>query len=236
MPEELEFTTPQSLVDKVDISDVYRNYNNRGTPTSFGIDLNFFELGQSKSIKSSDFYLLRGKVESTLQSWEKIYQRHTDTLYKEDRSTSVDRMNEELQSTIDILNNILSHTLEVDDTVDWDVLKRNDAFRIVPDDLFDEINKPDYIEFNSYGRPINFQKLPIPRQPSFEHIKNSYGFLTKIFRASVIREDYEKRVSKWKIYKKQIEEDNKQREELYKKIGSLWIAGRCSQNAFNEAF
>ena len=222
MPEELEFTIPQSLMNKVDISDVYRNYNNRGTPTSFGIDLNFFELGLSKSIKSSDFYLLRGKIESTLQSWEKIYQRHIDTLYKEDRSTSVDGMNEELQSTINILNNILSHTLEVDDTVDWDILKRNDAFRIISGDLFDGIDKPDYIEFNSYGRPVNFQKLPIPRQPSFEHIKNSYGFFTKTFRTSVIQKDYEKRVSKWKSYREQVEEDNKQREELYNKITAIY--------------
>ena len=68
----LSFTVscPDLLTDKVIFSEPYRNYNSRGNQTSFGIDMEFSELHLSKNLKSRDFYVLRGKVEDTLRSWE----------------------------------------------------------------------------------------------------------------------------------------------------------------------
>ena len=75
------YTIPDQLVGKVQVSNLYQNYNSRGNPTSFGIDLYFHELQLSKTVKSSEFYVLRGKIEDLLRKWESMYQRHLDKLF-----------------------------------------------------------------------------------------------------------------------------------------------------------
>ena len=71
-----DYSIPDLLAGKIDVSDPYQNYNSRGNPTSFGVDLDFHEMHLSKTIKSSEFYVLRGKIEDTLRTWETKFQRH----------------------------------------------------------------------------------------------------------------------------------------------------------------
>jgi hypothetical protein len=155
----LNFNIPDLLVDKIDISDPYQNYNTRGNPTSFGVDLDFDEMNLSKTLKSSEFYVLRGKIEDTLRNWENKYQRHLDKLHKENRAEHVDELNQEAKQAIETLNSILVHTLSIDDTVDWDAIKRKDAFRVKSSELFNDGKDPNFITFNSYGRPTGFEKI-----------------------------------------------------------------------------
>jgi len=144
----ISFTIPELLVDKIEVSRPYQNYNSRGNTTSFGVDLNFHEMQISRSLKSSEFYALRGKIEETLRTWENKYQRHLDKFHKEKRSRHVDELNQEAKDAIDALNNILSHTINIDDTVDWNAVKRKDAFRIKPAQLFSNGKEPFFMEFN----------------------------------------------------------------------------------------
>ena len=56
-----DYTIPDLLNDKIKVSESYQNYNSKGNPTSFGVDLNFPDMHLSKTLKSSEFYLLREK-------------------------------------------------------------------------------------------------------------------------------------------------------------------------------
>ena len=58
-----EVSIPDVLQGKVELSDPYQNYDVRGKPSSFGIDLDFPEMGLSKTVKSKDYHLLRGKIQ-----------------------------------------------------------------------------------------------------------------------------------------------------------------------------
>ena len=203
-----DYSISDLLAGKTDISDPYQNYNSRGNPTSFGVDLDFHEMHLSKTLKSSEFYVLRGKIEDTLRTWETKYQRHLDKVHKENRAEHVDELNQEAKEAIESLNNILVHTLSVDDTVDWDAIKRKDAFRIKPVKLFNDGKKPDFIIFNSFGRPTEFEKISPPIEPTFEKVKNEYGLFSKLLRGKAIKENFEARVKRWEQQKEQTNKDN----------------------------
>ena len=219
----LSFSIPKQLVDKVQISDLYRNYSAKGYPTSFGVDLEFPELHLSKSLKSSDVHLLPGKIEETLHSWEKKYNTHLDKMHKEKRAESVDEMNREAKEALDALDNILAQTLSINDAVDWDTIKRKDAFRIDPEELVESIEKLNsvhyrtFIDFNSYGRPTGYQEEEYPSKPTLEKVKNEYGFFSKLFRAAAIEEDFRKRLAEWKQQCMRIKKGNSDREAIYNK-------------------
>ncbi len=210
-----DYSIPDLLAGKIDVSDLYQNYNSRGNPTSFGVDLNFHEMHLSKTLKSSEFYVLRGKIEDTLRTWETKYQRHIDKVHKENRAERVDELNQEAKEAIESLNNILVHTLSVDDTVDWDAIKRKDAFRIKPVKLFNDGKKPDFIIFNSFGRPTEFERISPPIEPAFEKVKNEYGLFSKLFRGKAIKEKFDARIEKWEQQKEQTRKDNADRESFF---------------------
>ena len=216
------YTIPDQLVGKVQVSNLYQNYNSRGNPTSFGIDLYFHELQLSKTVKSSEFYVLRGKIEDLLRKWESMYQRHLDKLHKEKQAIHVDQLNQEAKEAIEGLNNILIHTLGVDDAVDWNAIKRKDPFRVKPNQLFSDGKEPNYIKFNMYGRPTEFEKISDPIEPTYEKVKNEYGFFSKLFRTKTIAKDYESRLTRWEQEKVQTKKDNNDRELLFNKAISIF--------------
>jgi len=213
---------PDLLDGKVKISNTYQNYNSRGNLTSFGADLYFQELQLSKTLKSSEFFVLRGKIEDVLRKWESMYQRHLDKLHKEKQTKHVDELNQEAKEAIENLNNILIHTLGVDDTVDWNAIKRKDPFRVKPGQLFTDEKEPHYIKFNSYGRPIEFEKINDPIEPTYEKIKNEYGFFSRLFRTKTITKDFESRLTKWEQQKEQTNKDNVDRELFFNQAVSIF--------------
>ena len=217
-----EVNIPDLLHNKVEVSGPYQNYNMRGIRTSFGIDLDFREMHLSKTLKSSEFYVLRGKIEATLRSWETKYQRYLDKLNKTKREEHVDQLNQEAKEAIETLNNILVHTLSVDDTVDWDAIKRKDAYRVKPSKIFSDGKEPGFIKFNSYGRPTEFEKISPPVEPNFDKVKNEYGFFGKLIRGKAIKEDFEKRVKHWEKQKVQANKDNADREKLFNQAVSIF--------------
>jgi restriction system protein len=213
-----DYSIPDLLEGKIDVSNPYQNYNSKGNPTSFGVDMDFHEMHLSKTLKSSEFYVLRGKIEDTLRTWDTKYQRHLDKVHKENRAEHVDELNQEAKEAIDSLNNILVHTLSVDDTVDWDAIKRKDAFRIKPVKFFKDGKVPDFITFNSFGRPTEFENISQPIEPTFEKVKNGYGIFSKLFRGKAIKEDFETQVSKWQQEKEQTNKNNEKRELFFNKV------------------
>lgn len=218
MSEEFVCTIPDIIEKKINVSAVYANYTQTGKFSSYGIDIKFSELHLFKTIKSSELHVLRGKIENTLKIWGEKYARHLDKLHKEKQTDHVDQLNHEAKESLESLNNILNHTLTIDDTVDWDAIKRKDAFRIKPNKLFDNNQKPDFISFNSHGKPIDFEKNRIPTEPDFKKVKNEFGFITKLFRGKFIQKEFNERVEKWKKEKERIIKENSNRELLFKKI------------------
>ena len=116
-----------------------------------------------------------------MRSWEKKYQRHVDKQHKEARAASVEDMNNEAKRSIDELHGILSHTLTIDDNVDWEAIERKDAFRINPNRLFEQLDKPEFMSFGTDGQPLGIEKMSMPVKPRIEDVRGEYGFFSRFF-------------------------------------------------------
>lgn len=218
----LDFMIPDVLAGKVSISDVYRNYDRRGNPTYFGIDMEFPRMQWRKTIQASDFHLLRGKLENTLHGWEDRYHRWQDRQYKENYGGSVEARNQEVQEALAGLEGILARGLAVRTNPDWEAFHRKETFRIEPEKLVKNKQVPDYILFNNYGRPVHFEKVGLPPEPDYEQVWNRYGLWSRLFRGRAIDAEYEKQVSQWQAEKTGAERENAYRKRCYKKIAAAF--------------
>ncbi|MBN1805646.1 MAG: restriction endonuclease [Sedimentisphaerales bacterium] len=222
-----ECFVPDRLSGKVNISSPYQNYNAKGNPTSYGIDLGFPELHLSKTFKSSDFNLLRGKVEDILRKWEDKYQRHISILHKEKQTGSVDEMNRIASESIDTLKRILLHTIDVNDEVDWDSIKRKDPFRCNPEEIIGKEQGYNYIQFNNYGRPTGFNEKKPPERPTLKKVKSGYGFFSRLFRGGTIIVEYEKRLNQWKTQVEEVKLENDNRKIIFDKSLIAFEKAKC---------
>ena len=224
----LNFTisVPDNLVGKVDISQPYENYGVKGNLTSYGVDLELPDLQLSKSIKSKDFHILRGKIQDTLMGWESRYERHLEKEHKLSRSATADDLNEGARQAIDELNHILAHTLDVDDAVDWDAIRRKDPFRMDPKELFESGEPPTFVHFNSYGRPTAFDQIQPPPEPTLETVRAEHGFLTRLFRKKKIEQRFSSAHKRWSANLDQVGEENATREASYNKVVNTFAADK----------
>ncbi len=220
------YSVPDVLVDKVVVSTPYQNYNVRGNPSSFGVDMTFHEMGLSKTLKSSEFHLLRGKLEDTLRAWEAKYERHLGRQHTEQRACSVEDLNRDAQRMIDEVQSILAHTLSVNDAVDWNAIKRRDAFRIKPEELCPQDERRKYVTFNSYGKPIGHEEIDLPVQPEIKRVEAEYGLFARVFRQKAIRNDFDRRTRLWQERVREIEAENRARDSLFKELEASFAAAK----------
>lgn len=215
MPDEkaqgLSIEMPDFLEGKIRVSSMYGNYTAKGKLSSYGVDLSFSEMGLSKTCKSAEISVLKGKIEETLRTWGNKYQWYLDQEHKKNRAEHVDELNREASEALLALKNILNKTLNIDDKVNWDDIKRKDTFRINPKALFREGKVPDYVHCDSYGRPIGFDNIETPATPVFEKVRNEYGFVSKLFRGSEIERDFKKRIERWKKTQEEVANRNEER-------------------------
>ncbi len=228
---EISYLIPDLLDGKVKISSPYQNYNARGNPTSYGIDMFFEEMLLSKSIKAADYRLLGGKIEETLRNWERKYTRQLEIQHKNKQANSVEELNAQAREAIEALGGILAHTLTVNDAVDWNSIKRKDVFRIKPESMFKDNKCPEYVLFNNHGQPMSFEKMSFPEEPTYEQVRNRYGLLSRLFRKQAISDEYAKKYSQWQKNVKQTKKENIFREKWYKKIVDFY---KAKKSAFEE--
>lgn len=210
-------TLPALLSGKVEVSEAYQNFNSNGNPTSFGIHLYFSEMDLSKEIKSRDFDLLKGKLESTFRAWEAKYQKYLDQQHKESRAEHAKKKDREARNAIKDLEGILKHTLKIDDTVDWESIKRRDQFRIQPSEFacFKNLNPPSFIFFTSQGKPTKFKKVPPPEKPDFEKFKFECSWYKRVFRKNEVALLFEARMDEWNTQIQENDKINSAREDLF---------------------
>jgi restriction system protein len=199
---------PVAIQDKVEMSSIYENQTQTGKFSSYGVDLTLKELRQFRKLKSSDLDVLQCKIESTLESWAKAYERG-------EKSGNVDQMNQDIAEHLEALNNILKHTLDINDAVNWDSIKRNEPFRIAPQDIIAGLKKaPEQIRFAADGKPMGFIKIEPGPRPMLEQVTASYGLFTRMFNKQKIQTDYEQRQVKWRKECGEVNAENERRQTL----------------------
>jgi len=92
------------------------------------IDFRHLELDLHKEVSAPELSILQNKVDTLMAQWDKKYETHTK---KQDAAAGKELAEDltlEAEARRNRLQTTLQHTLDIDDTVDWDVLKDHSKF------------------------------------------------------------------------------------------------------------
>lgn len=154
-------------------------YSARGVPT-YRVEMWHDGLKKHRLIKSSDVSVARRKAELQMAEWNERWQaidtKSRERSAKEDlrlqveanKRSAVDQTME-AQRELDRLGHLLRHTLQVDDTVDWEKLKDKSAFAEP---------KPKKPRDPEIPPPASLPKEPQPNDPPFQA---KLGLIDRLF-------------------------------------------------------
>ncbi len=104
------------------------------------------ELNLHKDLSAPEFYLLQGKVDALMSDWDKKYEAYLTKTKLVASKEEAETATVEAQSQLDQLSQILSHTLNVDDRINWGSLKKKETYKrksySTPSPKLVEYNKP----------------------------------------------------------------------------------------------
>jgi len=96
------------------------------------IDFWHNELNLHKELSAPEIYLLQGKVDALMASWEKKLADHRKRSAVTAGKDAAEQMSIEATAKLEALSGILAHTLRIDDRVSWEALKDRSPFTANP--------------------------------------------------------------------------------------------------------
>lgn len=176
------------------------------------------DLDLHKELSAPEIYLLQGKVDALMASWDKKLAEHKRRTAIASGKDAADQMTVEASARLEALSEILAHTLKVDDRVNWDALKDRSAFTADP--RFSESSprrrkspSPNYSEPHLtfwdtlFGRKAG--KLAKAKE-SHEHEKRNWEQEDKRHRAL-----FEKQTNEWNARKAAFEKEYAARKQAF---------------------
>jgi restriction system protein len=195
-------------VNMIRKSNIIKTYTQRGLKR-YHIEIWHDGLGKYQLIRSDDKYVLTQKANEKIRQWNEIWEKRQAAerkrLEREQKARDIEQkkaLAEEktikAQELLDSMNEILGHTLYIDDTINWESLKNNEKFAIP------EPKKP-----KTPPEPIKAYISPEPNK-SDEKYTPKFGFLdgfSKKRKEKVKKEAHElylKDKKAWELEKKEI--------------------------------
>lgn len=212
---------PELIADLVNIGTVYPNRKSNGTISTYQVEMGFNKLNLYKSLKNSNINTLLNQMESLLNSWSEKYQTYLDNQKDIELSEKVDDLNEENLVLNESYENILKHTINVNDEIDWETLMSRKEFHISLKDLCSEssIDIMKFISVFEKGEPKSVTLTPIPvKVITYEHYYKKQGFFKRLFFKSTIREEYEKQENAYDNAVIEINKENNYRSDEFERI------------------
>lgn len=211
--------------DLIQIGEEQANWNVAGTRIlKHSVEMYHKGLKEHKLISSPDIEILEKKVELQKNKWvEKWDTVETKRKIKEEKEADLEEANnrtKEAQAALKEIDNLLIFTLSIDDTVDWESLKKNDNF---------ETEKPQ--------QPKKKKQKAVPPKPdqnSLEFIPR-YTLIEKIFKSRKQKKanqyefkyndalkNWEKQKEETEIYNSNIEQENEDNIKKWEKEVEDW--------------
>lgn len=145
---------------------ITRQEYTRSNDIKYVAEIQHLGLSKFRVLKDTDSYILRNKINSQFKTWDNQWERQEAKRLKDlKRSNNKAVANEETleaQKVLENLDNILTHTLKIDDTIDWSTLKDKSKFQ--------EPNPKKHIneELNNLPIPVH---TPKPEKPYSNQFK-----------------------------------------------------------------
>ena len=146
---DIEIRTPN--LEMISIGKLQAKFSADGTRIlRYFIDFWHNELNLHKELSAPEIYLLQGKVDALMASWDKKYAEHIRRSAITAGKDAAEQMTAEAAGRLDALSAILANTLTVDDRVDWEALKDHSSYTVdsrflEPEPHWQAIPAPDYV-------------------------------------------------------------------------------------------
>lgn len=183
----------------------------------YSVEMYHKGLNEHKVISAPDLEMLENKANLQAQKWsEKWDAISTKRKNADEREANLEEANkrtEEAQKALEEIDNLLLHTLSINDTVNWDSLKKKSGF---PEKMPVKPEKKVYKEYP-----------PMPNKENEEFVPK-YTFLEKIIRSKkekkyqYYEDKYLKAISEWEGQKKLIDKFNSQLDKDYENELKKW--------------
>jgi restriction system protein len=171
-------------------------------------------LNEHRTFTGTDLDILNNKSSVYIQKLNEKWDKHLDKVEtrnsKEELLEEATTLAKEAQQDIKEVENILQHTLNINDEIDWNNLKNYDEFK-VPNPEF----KLDY-EIKAIGyKPTRRSDKPLPPPPIESIFHKGLTIMDRIFpsrkkvKLELENEAYENACRKWEEDCRQVEENNK---------------------------
>lgn len=160
----------------VRVGDVEPRYTTRGILSSYSIQLWHDGLNEHRELKSSDIGVLQSKMDAVLAKWEEKWAIHQIRRARTDSAEAALAETQDAQAALEECETLLAATLNVDDRVDWEALKRHAPFAWKADQL----STLKYDHSSSFPKAIVPVKKPsAPNERAFApHLSWYHVFLT----------------------------------------------------------
>lgn len=145
-----------NLIDGFILGDLQVNYTARGLVSSYQTSLYHAGLNETRIIKSSSQEMLLSKIEQTQQRLLAKWDNLQEKLRKNKSLWGAQKATEKAQKNLQDCNEILLHTLSIDDVINWDHLKNNKNF-------IWKTEKNNLINYDkNTNEPLSYIKLDTP--------------------------------------------------------------------------
>jgi restriction system protein len=119
------------LFEYDDVQPIYNAYQTR--ILGYEINIQHKGLGAFKRLSSPDLDSLQTKINLLVQNWQEKWEKLEEKRLKQElivnSHTKADELSNEAEEALEAVNNILVHTLSIDDKIDWEKMKSRNNFK-----------------------------------------------------------------------------------------------------------
>jgi restriction system protein len=173
----------------------------------YTVEISHKGLNDHKLISAPEPEMLENKanlqIEKWKEKWKKLELKRSITKEKEANLDEAKMKSEEARKAIEQIDNLLVHTLSIDDTVDWECLKQNKSFPEKKPSRPSIPSKKDYKKYPT--QPDKNSDEFIPKFTFFDKLSKS----KKELKSQECENNYIKATSEWEEQKRSTDTYNK---------------------------
>ena len=153
----------------IETGSLKNRYTSSGKHSGYEVELRHDGLNEIKHLFARDTDILNGKIHNQAVVWENKWKKQIEIKNKEKirlqtvaKGDLAEERTEKAIQALTQIEKILSHTLDIDDAVDWASIKNTTSYTEI-------VIKHEYIKFNeSNGCPLKTTKKQAPKKPERE--------------------------------------------------------------------
>lgn len=214
--------------DLIEIGEAQANWNVSGTRIlKYSVEMYHKGLKEHKVISAPEIDILENKAnlqaEKWIEKWEKLELKRKISEQREANIEEAQKRTEEAKKNLEEIENLLIHTLSIDDTVDWELLKKKENF---PE------KKP------LKPRKEAHKNYPLRPNKNAEEFIPYFTFFEKIFKSRKqqkilqYEQKYSDAISEWEKEKLLIDKFNAKIDKKYQEQLKKWE--KRKENYYNQ--